>query len=457
MAQQPPKKRWDAATIAPFELERLYSRFLLSHGVSIDTRSLVADNLFFALPGTTQDGQAFVQEAFDKGASFAVVSDPSWSKHPKCILVKNVTQALQQVAAFHRSKYKRLLIGITGSNGKTTTKELLHAILSKKYVVHATKGNQNNHLGVPLTLLHIIPQAEVVLVELGTSAVGEIDFLCQLARPTHGLITHIGIAHTQYLQGLNGVLQEKYSLVQYLAQHQGTFYLNTEETTLVKQLQQDQNHLNHLAVRSFADPKTNYPIKLNSAHPHINYTLPDGTQGESPLFGTHNFMNLTAAIAISLDLGVAPADIVESIAAYTPHNNRSECRTIGAHTLLLDAYNANPDGMQAALVSLLAYDKPKCVVLGDMLELGTHSPKAHEALGLQLAQAPLHCIVLVGKAMVAAHAVCPQAQHFETTTQATEYLQRMNLSEKTDPWVWLIKGSRGVAMEQVLLAFETKK
>ena len=443
-----------------FVLEHVYSRFLLSHGVSIDTRTLQKDNLFFALEGKHLSGADFVEEALEKGARFAVVSQSTWAKHPQCVVVPCVQSALQEVAAFHRSEYKRILIGITGSNGKTTTKELLTSVLRTQYITHATIGNQNNHLGVPLTLLGIIPQTEIALVELGTSAPGEIAQLCDLAAPSHGLITHIGLAHTEHLGNIAGILKEKCALVDHLASSQGTFYLNPQAEPLASYIAQHYPpaDLTESTMARVLYSTQDSTVALHSVHPAITFTLKSPNQapvsGQSNLFGEHNASNLRAVIAIARHLGLSDANIAQGIKAYTPHNNRSMRIQLGVHTILLDAYNANPDGMQAALESLAAYQEgAQGVILGDMLELGAHSQEAHKALGKLLGKIKPKYVFLVGKAMHHTHQACalPQAKHFESNDHLLAYLQSQSINTAT---TWLIKGSRGMAMERTLAAFE---
>ena len=443
-----------------FEQELLYSRFLLSDGVSIDTRQMRGGEFFFALEGTQRHGSSFVGEAFEKGARFAVIPEntsppPAWKD--RCISVKSVEKALQGTARFHRSRYLRTLIAITGSNGKTTTKELLSCILRKGFIVHATEGNQNNHLGVPLTLLGILPQTEVAIVELGISHRGEMAFLCDMSRPTHGLITHIGLAHTEGLGDLQGILNEKCLLAAHLFTHQKKFYLNEEETELLAYIKTMKEHPAPSPLR-YPNAQSDFPISCLQTHPHIRYRLPQGSEGTCKLWGKHNFMNLAGAAAIGLDLGISEKDIIAALQDYQPHSERGELRLIGDHTFLLDSYNANPDGMSLALEALLAYrhqrPEPKLgVLLGDMRELGPHSAKAHQTLGQTLHHAAFTYTFLVGKDMEEAKKYCPKARHFPQLSDLAAYLQK----QPPPPAIWLVKGSHSLQMSKILSVFDPKK
>ena len=424
-----------------YENEYLYSRFLLAEGVSIDSRSLQPGQMFFALSGSQQDGHDFVEEALQRGASYAVVSEKKYEEKERCIPVKDVLVALQELARFHRSRYKRRLVAVTGSNGKTTTRSLLEAVLSPSYIVCGSTRSYNNHIGVPLTLLGILPQTEVAILEIGTSSPGEIAALSELAQPTHGLITHIGKAHLEGLGSEEGVLREKCALFNFLRENNGVFYRTSLCQRLESLAEAGGNQI------SFPLTEDTYPLQCVSTYPRLRYRLPSGLEGEVALFGRHHFGNLAAAVAVALDLEVPEADVVSALDDWRPVAQRSEWIEKGDKRILLDSYNANPDSMAAALLSFAELPRPKVVVLGDMMELGSHSRREHEILGRQLASIQLDRILLCGEDIQAAAEEVPQAIYFSTKNLLHSHLQQHPLPASSHV---LIKGSRGMTMEDAL-------
>ena len=424
-----------------YEDEFLYSRFLLADGVSIDSRTLQPGQMFFALSGSRKDGHTFVEEALKRGASYAVVSEKKYDSYERCLCVKNVLKALQSLARFHRSRYKRRLIAITGSNGKTTTRSLTEAVLSSHYIVCASTSSYNNHIGVPLTLLSILPQTEIAILEIGTSSEGEIASLCEIAQPTHGLITQIGKAHLKGLGSEEGVFREKRALFDFLRKNKGIFYRNS----LCKRLETLAKDGG--TQRSFPREKDNYSLQCVSTYPRLRYRLPSGIEGEVSLFGSYHFTNLSSAVAVALDLHVPEDKIVSSLANWKPVSQRCEWIERSNKYVLLDSYNANPDSMSAAISSFEEVPKPRVVMLGDMRELGTDSEKEHAAIGQQLAKTNIDTILLCGEDMKAASEEVPQANYFPNKSLLCSYLQRHPLL--TGSYV-LIKGSRGMAMEDTL-------
>ena len=425
-----------------YATEHLYSRFLLSDGVSIDTRTLRPGQLFFALSGQ-QDGHRFVQEALGKGASYAIISDTSLPKDPRHIYVSDVLEALQQLAHFHRSQYKRSLIAITGSNGKTTTRSLLAHILSQKYVVHASVKSYNNHIGVPLTLLGILPQTDVAVVELGSSQPGEIGFLCEMTRPTHGVLTHVGKAHLAGLGGEKGVFLEKKRLFDYLSTTGGCFFRNSNYACL-QPLVASKGKL-----YSFPLEADDYPVRCLATYPRLRFRLPSGTEGEVNLFGSHNFNNLATAIAVAQHVKVADSDIITALSTWEPVPQRCEWLHHKGRQLLMDAYNANPDSMQAMLQAFSELPQPhKVVILGDMLELGKHSAGEHTAIGKQIAALnAFDQVLLCGTEMAMAAKQLPQAHYFRDKKSLIKYLHTHPLPPHCP---LLLKASRGMALETIL-------
>ena len=443
-------------------IEYLYSRFLLSRSVSIDTRTLEPDDLYFALKGLRYDGHTFLKEALDKGASYAVVSEEA--SVPKalassCIRVPDTLKALQDMASFHRSRYKRPLIAITGSNGKTTTCSLVAQALGARYNVHQSIKSHNNHIGVPLTLLHILPQTEIAVLEFGTSSPGEIGRLCELAKPTHGLITHIGASHLAGLGDVAGVAKEKRTLYNYLESHQGQFFLNTQCPALsdlaLRAVQQPPNPSQEKGdthVFTYGGPNDDYPLTYLSSTPTLHYAFPSGLSAEVALTGKHHFLNLAAALAIGRAFEVPEQDLSQALSTWRGPPLRGEWTTCHKRRVFVDCYNANPDSMHAALHTFIddaSARKTKVLILGDMLDLGEASSKAHQALGQFLTkhQNAFEAVWLCGKEMAAAHNTAPHALYFPDKTTLRTHLESHPLASNC---TLLLKGSRGMALESVL-------
>lgn len=417
-------------------IEYLYSKFLQSDGVSIDTRTIEKDNLFFALKGPNFDANKYASQALEKGAAFAVVDDEQYATDPRIILADDCQKALQDLAVFHRSRYKRKLLAITGSNGKTTTKELVNRVLSKQYIAHATKGNLNNHLGVPLTLLHIHPQVEVAIIEMGANHVGEIAELCRIANPNFGLITNIGEAHTEYFGGIEGVLRGKSELFDHLRKTGGKPFINEHD-----------HRLANMAKR-FINPVL-FPaadLQLISADPYIKLEL-GGADVQTQLIGAYNFGNVAAAVAVGRAFGVSDEQIMEAIAEYAPANQRSQVVEKAGLQLIVDCYNANPTSMQAAIENLAGMSGKKSVILGDMKEVENSASK-HQELGELVQSKEFDQVYLVGEEMKAAHEVVPGSRWYREI-QALEADWNTLHFEGTV----LLKASRSVGLDRLVERF----
>lgn len=416
------------------QTEFLYSKFLQSHGVSTDTRTIEPDNLFFGLSGPNHHGSAFAAQALEKGASFAVIDDPDYKINNRMLVVPDVLKALQELAAFHRSRYKRVLIGLTGSNGKTTTKELLTRVLSKKYIVHATVGNYNNHIGVPLSLLHIYPQVEIAIIEMGANHQGEIAELCKIAHPTHGLITNIGHAHTETFGGIAGVLKGKTELFDFLTQNKGTIFLNESDTRL----------------RSVAEKYKGYKayhldkIQPEASHPYLSFRL-EGKQCHTHLTGAYNLENIAAVVEMGRYFGVPDAEILDAIAGYQPENHRSQVLKVGERHLIVDAYNANPDSMKAAIENLAAMPGTKAVILGGMNELDDPE-KAHRDVVHLLIQNNIPYAVLIGEYFGAVKEIREGFYYYKTKAEAEHQIKE--IWQQAD--YLLVKASRASKLETLL-------
>jgi UDP-N-acetylmuramoyl-tripeptide--D-alanyl-D-alanine ligase len=409
-------------------IEFLYSRFLLSDGVSIDTRSLKEGNLFFALKGPNFDGNQFARQAVEQGASYAVVSDSSLADGETFIHAEDTEAALQQLAVFHRDRFKRPVIGITGSNGKTTTKELINGVLSEKYVTYATVGNYNNHLGVPLSILHIHPQVEIAIIEMGANRVGEIAFLSAIAKPTHGLITNIGRAHTETFGGIEGIIRGKSELFDYLIKNQGQVFVNDADVVLS-------------AMKKRFDAPMLFPsddLKLKAITPFLILELGD-EKVETQLTGKYNFGNIAAAVALGRHFEVPDHLILKAIGEYRPSNARSEVIQKGDLTIFLDAYNANPDSMKAAIENLSNYDGKKLAILGDMDEL--EDPDASHKEVIEFAIEKKVPVLTVGKRF----GLVSHQDHFQTKADLIEYLEKKSFSG----YHVLLKASRSVKLETI--------
>lgn len=414
-------------------IEFLYSRFLLSDGVSIDTRTITKDNLFFALKGPNFNANKYAEQALELGAAYAVVDEEDYVTNDRIILAENSEKALQDLAIFHRSRFKRPVFALTGSNGKTTTKELINLVLSKKYITHATPGNYNNHLGVPLTILHIHPQVEVAIIEMGANHVGEIAQLCSYANPTHGLITNIGQAHTETFGGIEGVLRGKSELFDHLRQTGGKAFINTDDFRLENM------------VKRFDDPVLFPPndLELIEANPYIIIRLGD-QQVKTNLVGRYNYGNIAAAVAVGREFGVSDNQILEAVVSYTPSNQRSQVIKKGTTTIINDCYNANPTSMKAALDNLESMTGKKAVILGEMKEL-QDAVDRHLDVGRWIKQAGFDQVILIGRHMIAAEQLLENVFWFETVEAARPYIEKCDFAGHTV----LIKGSRSVGLHQV--------
>ena len=414
-------------------IELLYARFLLSEGVSIDTRTLKPGNLFFGLRGPNFNGSQYAEKALEMGAAYAVVDDSTFHKHSdnRYIFCEDSLKALQELAVFHRSKFKRPVVALTGSNGKTTTKELINAVLSKKYITSATRGNLNNHIGVPLSLLDIYPQVEIAIIEMGANHVGEIATLSAMAQPTHGLITNIGHAHTELFGGIEGVLRGKTELYDFLGKSHGKAFINQNDERL--------KHMTHRFESPIVYPESD--VLIAATKPTLTIKIGD-EEVSTQMFGSYNFQNVAAAIAIGRHFEVPEKDIASAIRSYQPENMRSQIIQKGGVRLILDAYNANPDSMKAALENLTNESGKKLAILGDMFEI-EDVIEQHQAVGNYLKGFDEVDCVFVGKRMKHAYDVCPGSSWYESAAEASQALSSRNFKGTTV----LLKASRSMRLE----------
>ncbi|MBC8112471.1 MAG: UDP-N-acetylmuramoyl-tripeptide--D-alanyl-D-alanine ligase [Verrucomicrobia bacterium] len=430
-------------------IEKLYNHFLRSQGVSTDSRHVKENSLFFALKGEKFNGNHFANQALAQGANFAIIDEPAFKNDDRCIVVENVLETLQHLARFHRQQLNIPIIGITGSNGKTTHKELIAAILSKKYSVFATQGNLNNHIGVPLTLLAMNQETQIGVIEMGANHQREIALLASICMPTHGIITNIGKAHLEGFGGVEGIKVGKGELYDFLFENKGTVFINSRDLVLMEMLNQRFEKYGRDKIQLI-----NYPAKgdfftcqLVQASPFVAYEDENGNQVETQLIGSHNFINLAAALCIGKCFEVAPALANQAISEYIPENNRSQVQHKGSNTLILDAYNANPSSMEVSLQAFadMKADK-KVVILGDMFELGEESQAEHSNIGNLLAKLNFDTILLCGKQMQAAVSVNPKAYYFLDKFSLHNWL----MDNKFENSHILLKGSRGMSLESAL-------
>lgn len=380
------------------DIEQLYQVYLQSRTVTTDSRTITPGCIFFAFKGETFDGNAFVPQALKQGAALCVTSDPQYTDDSCCMVVPDVLTTLQDLAREHRRHITMPVIGITGTNGKTTTKELVHAVLSKRYRTSATKGNFNNHLGVPLTLLSIPADTELSIVEMGANHPGEIEALCHIADPDCGLITNVGRAHLEGFGSFEGVVHTKTELYRHLSGKHGLVFVNAGNSILTSHPSLLTSHLHVVSYGSPANADVRGTLVGSDPYLHFYFEVGDNVYNvRTHLLGNYNFDNCMAAVAVGLHFGVEPFDIKEAIEQYEPTNRRSQYKDTGRNRLFLDCYNANPSSMKAALESFAALPYPcKVPVLGGMKELGKESQQEHQAVVEQALAGDYSQIVLVG-------------------------------------------------------------
>lgn len=421
----------------------LHQAFLNSDSLSTDTRTLLPGAMFFALSGENFNANLFVYKALEKGASYVVMDDPKLydKTNKRMLFVKNTLKALQDLATYHRQYLGLPIIALTGSNGKTTTKNLIDNVLSIKFNVLATKGNLNNHIGVPLTLLSMTEEHDLGLVEMGANHPGEIDLLCQIAQPNYGYITNFGKAHLEGFGSLKGVVQAKTELYRYLASVGGYIFVNKSDT---KQLEVSKNQKRILFDSSESGAGN---CKLLTAQPKLEFLYKSETISTN-LVGAYNFINCVAAIEIGAYFGVSKDGIVKAISAYTPDNNRSEVMKTERNLLLLDAYNANPTSMRTAIKSFIADTSHpnKALILGDMLELGEFAAIEHQDIVDLLSTHTNIKTYLVGKNF---NNTKNQSTHI-TIYESRDDLEEMLRNEPLNASYVLLKGSRGIALENLV-------
>lgn len=425
----------------------LYPYFKNSTGISIDTRTVEKGNLFFALKGDNFDGNLYAEKALAAGASFAVIDDPN-KLGQNCLLVEDCLKSLQDLAGHHRESLGCgiTIFGLTGSNGKTTTKELIYEILKTQFKVKATIGNLNNHIGVPLTLLRFQEDDEIGIVEMGANHQKEIEFLSEICKPDIGYITNFGKAHLEGFGGLEGVIKGKSELYTFLRKNEGLALLNQEDPI---QLRESAGVQSILFGKQKAD-QNDFLIEENEAElsksPFVSVVL-NSSKIQSNLTGHYNFNNISAAIALGLHFKISEENIKTALENYQPSNNRSQIENTKRNQLIIDAYNANPSSMEGAIINLQKLNaQDKWMILGDMFELGVYEAEEHQKVVNLAEKQNFEKVIYVGEAFAKCDIELETQIIFTNTEDLLNYLKKKQLTGKTI----LIKGSRGMKLERCI-------
>ena len=423
------------------ELNKIYKIFQNSSGVSIDTRTIKKNNIFFAIRGPNFNGNKFAMQALMKGAVYAIVDEEIsiGVNSKKIIVVKDCLQTLSDLANFHRMKMNSKILAITGSNGKTTTKELINSVLSQKYNTIYTIGNLNNHIGVPLTLLRINSKTEITVLEMGASGLNEINHLCNISKPDYGYISNFGNAHLEGFGSIEGVVKGKSELYEYIFENTGTIFYNHDDKTQNMKLKAYKNKFSF----GLREGNIKYTIK---EHKKIIELDCNGESYKSSLYGIHNCQNIMAAILVGEYFNVSSELIKKGIKSYNPKNKRSQIIKTSNNKIFLDAYNANPSSMEAALIHFSnSNEKNKIIVIGDMFELGKDKIKYHQKIINLCKKIDCRKVFIVGKI-------------FSKTNFPKEFISKSNVNELIDDLkslsvknsCILVKGSRGIELEKIV-------
>lgn len=426
----------------------IYELFKKNPVVTIDSRNVPEGALFFALKGSNFDGNDFANKALSNGASYAIVDNPEKNSDDKYVLVKDVLSSLQNISKIHRNKLNPYAIGITGSNGKTTTKELMHAVLKSKYNTIATQGNLNNHIGVPLSLLRANKKTQMLIIEMGANHIGEIETLCDIAKPTHGIITNIGKAHLEGFGSFEGVIKAKSQLYDYLKRDKNSFVFNNSDDLLINEIL-DKYNIKTVSYGSNNDADIKGTIINDSKtflsvvwiHNKKKYTL------NTKLVGTYNFYNVMAAIASGLHFGIDPEEINSAIENYTPQNNRSQFFNSGNNRVILDCYNANPTSMALAIDNFfkISVTKEKLLILGDMLELGDYAVNEHKKIVDMLTDK--ECEIITVGPIFKSLSNNTKMKSFDNVDELIDHIGEKGSISGQEV---LVKGSRGIELKKII-------
>ncbi len=430
-------------------ISALYELFQQHPVVCTDTRNIIPGSLFFSLKGENFNANTFAAEAIEKGCAYAVIDEAEFVRGDKFLLVKDVLKTLQDLAAHHRKQLKIPVIGITGTNGKTTTKELINSVLKEKYECFATKGNLNNHIGVPLSLLSLTKEHELAVIEMGASKPGDIEELCNIAFPNYGIITNIGRAHLEGMGGFEGVLKTKTELFRHIKSHGKLIFVNADDDLLMQHAKgfkcftygkSESADVAGGLISGDAELIVKWKTKKDAAETIVASHLP----------GTYNFSNIMAAICIGNYFGLSAEQINRGIENYIPTNNRSQLVKSGSNIILMDAYNANPSSVEAALENFERIKgENKIIILGEMLELGETSAQEHEQILKLVEKLTLSHCYFVGSNFLALRENFPQHSYFNNVNELVEFLKNNAIKNSTI----LIKGSRGNKLEKLSEVF----
>ena len=412
------------------DIENIYAKYLAHPQICTDTRNIIPDSIFVCLKGERFDGNQFALSALEQGASYVISENAALAENPRCIVVENSLATLQQLAAHHRQQLNIPIIGITGTNGKTTTKELVSTVLTQKFRTAFTKGNLNNHIGVPLTLLSIKPSDEMAIVEMGANHPGEIADLCAIARPTYGLITNVGKAHIEGFGSEAEILHTKKALYRSVIGDNGTLFVNVNDKKLRDGLDYDK-------VVYYAEGGEDNIVNMS---PYLRIRVA-GHEVDTHLTGSYNIYNFLAAVAVGHYFGVSDEQIADALGQYVPSNHRSQVNKIGSNVIISDYYNANPTSMEAAVRNLAQLQHPhKLAILGDMRELGPVSREEHQKI-IQLCDT-LHLDALFVGSEFAAH----QPEHsYRDVEELNEALKAQPITDS----LILVKGSNSMHLDRL--------
>ena len=423
-------------------IKEIYDIFKKSSGVYTDSRKTLKNGLFFALSGEKYNGNDYAAESLYKGAISAVVDNEELaSKSNKFIYVKNSLETLQKLASFHRQKFKCPVLAITGSNGKTTTKELLKIVLSKKHNTHATIGNLNNHIGVPITILNTPISSDFLIIEMGANHLNEIKNLCKIAKPTHGFITNFGLAHLEGFGGKEGVIKGKSELYDFLDSSNGEIFVNHD----------NQNQINKLGNKKYIsfgqEEKADFNLVYNLSNKNNLEISFKGSKFITNLYGEYNLPNVSAAIVIGDFFNVSLKNIKEAIESYRPLDNRSQVIKINNKKIILDAYNANPSSMEFAIKNFhKKFTNDRILIIGDMLELGEYSKSAHKQIVNLIIDLSFDKVITVGENFFEISNTPNYFKKYHSTDELIKFISLKVVKEKNI----LIKGSRSLRLEKIL-------
>ena len=421
------------------EINSIYQLFLKCRGVSTDSRKLESGNLYISLKGPNFNGNIFAKEALDKGASYAIVDEKEYAINDSYILVDDCLDTLQELATHHRRSSKAKILALTGSNGKTTSKELIYSVLKSKLNTIATTGNLNNHIGVPLTLLSIQAETQIAIVEMGANHLREIEMLCNMAEPDYGYITNFGKAHLEGFINLQGVIKGKSELYKYLMGKSGLIFINNKDP---KQIEITNNYSNKF---TFGETESNANYSVKTVNPKISMSIEDVTINTN-LFGEYNVENIASAICIGKYFGLSNLEIKKGVESYIPNNNRSQILEKGSNKIILDAYNANPTSMKLTLANFNEMDeKNKIVFVGDMYELGENSHEMHQDIVETIEKIDFDQSYLLGD-LFSKTKFSSKIKAFSTLEDLNNSVKLKEISNATI----LIKGSRGMQLEKIL-------